>query len=106
MKRKTRPHRNRLKIINDILTIADDGAKKTHIMYRANLSYDQLTEYLDFLLGNGLIAKTQDTDFDGSFVFRATDKGKEFLRTYSELQEVLQHSGEEKPTPKKESLTF
>jgi len=89
-----RQHRNRLSIINDILTIANEGSKKTHIMYRANLSYDQLNEYLDFLVGNGLIAKVEDTQYEGSMLFRATDKGREFLKTYSKLQEVLPDSGE------------
>jgi predicted transcriptional regulator len=42
-------NRSRLEIIGNILGVAKYGAKKTHIMYRANLSYSQLQEYVGFL---------------------------------------------------------
>jgi len=36
-------------IIANILRAANSGAKKTHIMYRCNLSFKQLHVYLDLL---------------------------------------------------------
>ena len=39
-------YRNGLSIIADILHVAGSGAKKTHIMYFANLSHELLEKYL------------------------------------------------------------
>jgi len=35
-------YRDRLQIIADILSVVRDGAKKTHVMYQANLSFTLL----------------------------------------------------------------
>ncbi len=91
MNRRIRQHRSRLKIINDILTVAKHGARKTHIMYRANLSYDQLNEYLAFLLDNGLIEKDADVEYEGAVMYKVSNKGRQFLERYSQLQEILAH---------------
>jgi predicted transcriptional regulator len=39
-------NRGKIQIMGDILALATSGVKKTHIMYRANLSYEQLYLYL------------------------------------------------------------
>ena len=55
--------RDRLEIIKDILeTIRDKGEKvrPTHIMYKANLSHQMLTEYTDELLTKKLILEDKD----------------------------------------------
>jgi predicted transcriptional regulator len=78
-----------LKIINDILSVARHGERKTHIMYRANLSYDQLNEYLTFLVENKLVAKEVDDDNEGAVVYKATQKGRQFLERYAQLQEII-----------------
>ena len=74
------------------MTVAKHGARKTHIMYRANLSYDQLNEYLAFLLDNGLIEKDADVEYEGAVMYRVSNKGRQFLERYSQLQEILAHS--------------
>ena len=61
-------------------------------MYRANLSYDQLNEYLAFLLDNGLIEKDADVEYEGAVMYRVSNKGRQFLERYSQLQEILAHS--------------
>jgi len=43
--RNRRKRRDRLHIIAKILQTAKDGALKTPIMYKANLSFAQLNEY-------------------------------------------------------------
>ena len=63
-------------------------------MYQANLSYDQLNEYLDFLVGSGLISKMPEENYEGAYLYKATEKGREFLRIYSSLQKILSHSNE------------
>ena len=80
-----------MKIINDILSVAKHGARKTHIMYRANLSYDQLNEYLTFLLDNGLIEKEADSEYEGAVIYKVSNKGRQFLERYSQLQDILAH---------------
>lgn len=42
--------RSDVAITLDILRLVRKGEKKTRIMYGANLSYEMLTRYLDFLL--------------------------------------------------------
>jgi predicted transcriptional regulator len=62
------------------------GLLKTQIMYRANLSFLQLNEYLPFLLETGLITQTT---VEGREVYTVTAKGLGFLRRHRELQKML-----------------
>jgi predicted transcriptional regulator len=55
-------------------------------MYKANLSYEQIHYYLNDLLSTGLIV--QDIS-DGSIVYRTTEKGREYLRYYYHLIELV-----------------
>jgi predicted transcriptional regulator len=80
--------RGRLDIINDILSIATDGAGKTAIVYHANLNFNRADVYIDLLLREGLLDLV-----DGPVVrYRTTEKGLEFLRAYRELRQVLEDS--------------
>ncbi len=47
--------RNDLDICADILSVARTGAKKTHIVYRANLNFKLVRKYLRRLIENGLL---------------------------------------------------
>ena len=72
-------YRNKLHIIADMLSIASKGAKKTEIMYRANLSYKLLCRYLAEVVDAGLIS------FEGSAgCYRLTRKGRVFLKQFGE----------------------
>jgi predicted transcriptional regulator len=53
--------RDKLAIVVDILEIAKDGCLKTQIMYKANLSFTQLNEYLTFMLMQNLIVHVYDS---------------------------------------------
>ena len=79
-------NRGKIQIMGDVLSLANSGIKKTHIMYRANLSYEQVYLYLEELISKRLIA--QDVSADG-VVYRTTEKGREFLSYYSHLTELL-----------------
>ncbi len=90
-------YRDRLQIIADILYIVNDKAKKTRIMYQANLSYRLLCRYLDEVLDAGL-ARSGDDD-----CYVLTAKGKQFLikhEKYSQrcksLEEQSNHVNNEK----------
>ena len=76
-------HRSRMDIIAGILRVSTGGARKTHIMYRCNLSSSQLKAYLDFLTNRGLVCKISKS---GSSVFETTDKGVAFLQAYNTLK--------------------
>ena len=82
-------NRGKIEIMADVLTLSTSGIKKTHIMYKANLSYEQILYYLNQLLGKGLIV--QDVS-DGALVYRTTEKGREFLTCYSRISELTTES--------------
>ena len=77
-------NRTRVEILASILNVAHNGALKTHIMYKANLSHRQLEKYLGFLMQNGMILKVTDADYGGT-LYRVTEKGIEFLKDYVRL---------------------
>lgn len=81
-----RKRRDRLYIIAEILAIAKDGSLKTQIMYRANLSFAQLNEYLDFLLKKELLK--MDTN-NGKTFYKTTSKGIKYLENYEEISNLL-----------------
>ena len=64
--------RDKLSIVAEILEIAKEGTLKTQIMYKANLSFAQLNDYLKFMLKNSLLNKF---DARGKNVYAATEKG-------------------------------
>ena len=80
-------NRSRTEILSNILDAANGGVTKTKIMYKAFLSYNQLREYLSILIENNLIEY-----LDGTQTFRTTKKGLNYLKTYTEIGELLQQS--------------
>jgi len=85
-------NRGRIQIMGDVLALATSGIKKTHIMYKANLSYEQVHLYLGELIGKRLIE--QEVSSDG-VVYRITEKGREFLLYYIRLTEFLESQKQE-----------
>jgi predicted transcriptional regulator len=81
-----RKRRDRLYIIAEILDIAKDGALKTQIMYKANLSFAQLTSYIKLLLETQLV---EITPKDRKSIYRTTKKGVEYMESYKEVIETL-----------------
>jgi len=87
-------HRSRMDIIANILNVANTGARKTHIMYKCNLSFKQLRVYLEFLRERKLLKsiplKTQEKN--NSVTYQTTNKGKAFLQAYSSIRALLSSS--------------
>jgi predicted transcriptional regulator len=83
--------RDKLYIVAEILEIVRDGVLKTQIMYRANLSFTQLNDYLKFMIKNELIEKMFITNKE---VYRATEKGLDFLQRYREITELLKEEND------------
>jgi len=86
LEENTRKRRDRLYIISEILTIAKDGSLKTQIMYRANLSFAQLNEYLSFLLKIRLLKIMKQNE---RTVYKTTIKGIKFLQNYEKITSLL-----------------
>ena len=74
-------YRTRLDIIADILQVVSQNAKKTQIMYQANLSYKVLQRYLSSVTAASLV------DFENEEqCYVLTPKGQEFLEAYREYE--------------------
>ena len=82
----SRRRRDRLYIIADILSIAKSESLKTQIMYKANLSFAQLNEYLSFLLELKLLTNTVQSNRK---IYRVTPKGVRFLQNYAKAKDLL-----------------
>ena len=82
----TRKRRDRLYIIAEILVTAKDGSLKTQIMYRANLSFAQLNEYLNFLLKRELLKVNAENK---KTFYKTTSKGVKYLENYEEISSLL-----------------
>jgi len=78
--------RDRLFILAEILKIARDGCLKTQIMYRANLSFAQLNEYLSFLIKMGLLTIQKENKKN---TYITTPKGEKYLEKYEGIADIL-----------------
>ena len=83
MKINRKNRRSSIEIIANILEIAKDGAKKTRIMYLANLSFDLLKKYLNSLIDKKLLEYDSN---EGKY--RTTKKGLEFLKIFNDFKEI------------------
>jgi predicted transcriptional regulator len=85
--------RSKVTILKDILgTIQkkEGKAKPTHILYGANLSHDRLKKYLDILVMQGFVEKS---DENGQAFYVLTQKGKEFLSGFNKMRNFLEAFG-------------
>ena len=84
--------RGRTDIISDMLFIIRDRGgkiKPKHLMYKANLSHNQMKLYLAELGKNGLVARSCTTE-KGKMekcMIEITKKGRDFLQKFSQVKE-------------------
>jgi predicted transcriptional regulator len=77
--------RTRIEIICQILQVANGGVtRKIKIMYKANLSYAQLKEYMIVLTEGDLLRYDLDTQ-----TFKTTEKGLSLLEAYNQMNHTL-----------------
>jgi predicted transcriptional regulator len=75
--------RDKLEIIRSILLICGNGgAKKTKIVYEANLNFKNADVYLNLLMDQKMIVKENTS-------FRTTPKGVELLANLKEVSASL-----------------
>jgi len=77
-------NRGRIEIIGDILAVClERTTRRTHIMYKGNLSYVMLRDYTNELVRKGLV----EEEDSGSYI--TTEKGRAYLTYYERLKEIL-----------------
>ena len=78
--------RDKLEIIEDLLETADTpkGARKTTLVYRSNLNFNRLENFLPFLMEKGLIELVEEDS-----VYMTTSLGRQFLKQLREMQKML-----------------
>lgn len=78
--------RDRHDIIVEILKTARNGKIKTHIMYKAKLSYAQVNEYLPLLVTKGFLEPfTVKQRKIRKRVYRTTEKGIKLLENFESI---------------------
>jgi len=83
--------RDRLHIMAEILQVTLEGALKTQVMYKANLSFAQLNQYLSLLLDLDLLELKKSSE---RAVYKTTAKGMSFIESYKQIQELLKKTNE------------
>ncbi len=79
--------RSKETIIAEILELCIGGASKTKIVYKTNMNFKTGASYIDKLIRNGLLHKT-----NGDLtVYETTEKGQEILKGLKNIQrEIVQ----------------
>lgn len=85
--------RNRLEVIKDILEVIrnkNGRIKPTHILYKSNLSYQMMGEYLTELIQKGFV---QEKKTDKGKTYLITEKGLNYLNQYKTIAEFTTSFG-------------
>ena len=82
-------YRNSLQIMTDVLSHASEfgqnGANKSNLMQKANLSHSRLNGFLKNLIGSGLI---NSIIYENHQTYVLTPKGINFLHEYQKFVEL------------------
>lgn len=82
--------RDRHDIVAEILKTAREGRIKTHIMYKAKLSYSQINVYLSLLVEKGFLENnTIRRKKQMITVYKTTGKGIEFIDNIDVVNNLL-----------------
>jgi predicted transcriptional regulator len=95
--------RDKIVILADILEITRDGAKKTKIMYGANLSFVQVEKYITFMRTIHLIQIR--TEHHGK-AYWTTEKGMTFLREFRRISVLLENKAEKSTKLRRRSNVY
>ncbi len=83
-----------MQIVVDLLKATEQsgqkGIKTTHLLSKANLPHSRLVKFIENLTGSGLINKIE---FDGKNTFVITQKGRNYLESYSKFSNFVESFG-------------
>ena len=85
--------RNRLEIVKDILEVIKNKSgkiKPTHILYKSNLSYSMMDDYLFELISKNFIEE-KISGKNKTYIIK--EKGLEFLEKYSMIEDFTTSFG-------------
>lgn len=84
--------RSKMEIIHDMLSVISkfQTVGPTKIIYKANLSHERFKEYMLFLKGRELV---QESSLKGKTYFTLTQKGRDFLQKFRQVQELSEAFG-------------
>ncbi len=85
--------RNKLEIVHDILVVIKDKngrIKPTHVLYKSNLSYSMMEQYLEELISNGLI---KEIKLKKGKTYQITEKGLSYISQYSLIKNFAESFG-------------
>ncbi len=80
--------RGKMEIYADILKSiknSEGRMKKTHIVYKANLTHSRVNEYLEVLLAKGFVVEQK---ISSGLFYVITTKGAKFLEDMNKLKEI------------------
>ena len=77
--------RERIEIISEILNICINGARRTQIVYQANLNFKMIDPYLKFLIKKNLIEICQGQQV----LYKTTEKGINLMRDINRINNIL-----------------
>ena len=89
--------RTRLEIFHDILEVIkqrNGKIKPTHILYKSNLSYHMLEEYLGELIAKEFVSEIK---LKTGRTYAVTKKGMQFLEKYSLIKDFTSSFGLDSP---------
>jgi len=82
--------RDRHDIVAEILKTAREGRIKTHIMYKAKLSYSQINTYLKILVDKGFLENnTVKRKRQIITIYRTTQKGIQFIDNIEAVNHLM-----------------
>ncbi len=85
--------RSKIEIINDILTSIQKKSgkiKPTHLLYKSNLSYKKMNEYIHELIGKEMM---EEKKVDKNRYYVVTDKGLKFISEFKKMKEFTESFG-------------
>jgi predicted transcriptional regulator len=87
------PRTSRLEIIKRILERCKESSSEANLVPICHLGLSQFDLYQSFLVQTGLLEVSGTTD-EGK-IFRASGKGKEFLRDYAQIKGLVETTPEQ-----------
>lgn len=66
-----------------LLGIAEQGVRKTRLMYEGNLSFELLQKYIQLLMKANMMERMHERN---KLIYKTTSKGLQFLKDYNDLQ--------------------
>ena len=77
--------RSEMEILADILRVAERGAKKSHIVYKANLNFKIVEGYLNTLRNSGLLVGPAGREN----LFSTTEKGIGYVNHFETFKDFM-----------------